>query len=31
VRVPSLAWYFDTIGVDGAQAIKVVNAMPTLY
>ena len=31
VRVPSLAWYFDTIGVDGAEAIKVVNAMPALY
>jgi len=30
-RLPSLAWYFDRIGVDGVSALKTINRMPTLY
>ncbi len=30
-RIDSLAWYFDTIGVDGVEAIKRVNEMPKRY
>jgi len=30
-RFESMKWYFDTIGVDMEQAIKVVNAIPKLY
>ena len=31
VRIESLAWYFDMIGLDALDAIKRVNAIPTLY
>lgn len=30
-RFESMKWYFETIGVDMEQAIKVVNAIPKLY
>lgn len=30
-RIESMAWYFDTIGLDAVAAIERVNAMPTLY
>jgi glucosamine--fructose-6-phosphate aminotransferase (isomerizing) len=30
-RFDSMKWYFDTIGVDMEQAIKVVNKIPKLY
>ncbi|MFN5795023.1 MAG: hypothetical protein ACK455_09505 [Bacteroidota bacterium] len=30
-RFESMKWYFETIGVDMEQAIKIVNAIPKLY
>jgi glucosamine--fructose-6-phosphate aminotransferase (isomerizing) len=30
-RMESLRWYCDTIGVDLAEALKVINAIPKLY
>ncbi len=30
-RLPSLAWYFDRIGIDGVTALKTINRMPSLY
>lgn len=30
-RYPNIKWYLDAVGVDFAEAIKVVNAIPKLY
>lgn len=30
-RVASIAWYFDTIGLDAVDAIKTINRIPTRY
>lgn len=30
-RYPNLKWYLDTVGVDFASAIRVVNTMPKLF
>jgi hypothetical protein len=30
-RLPSLAWYFDRIGIDGVAALQTINRMPILY
>ncbi len=30
-RYPNIKWYLDAVGVDFAEAIKVVNAIPRLY
>ena len=30
-RLPSLAWYFDRIGIDGVAALRTINRMPSLY
>jgi hypothetical protein len=30
-RVASIAWYFDTIGLDPVEAVKVINTIPVLY
>lgn len=30
-RTPSLAWYFERIGVDGVEALRTINRLPTLY
>ncbi|MDP2809117.1 MAG: hypothetical protein Q8O34_03105 [Rhodocyclaceae bacterium] len=30
-RVQSIAWYFDTIGLDAVEAIKTINRMPIRY
>jgi glutamine---fructose-6-phosphate transaminase (isomerizing) len=31
LRAPSLAWYFDTVGIDGPEVIRTVNRVPALY
>ena len=30
-RWESLQWYFDTIGIDGSEALKRIDAIPKLY
>lgn len=30
-RYPNIKWYLDAVGIDFAEAIKVVNAIPKLY
>ncbi len=30
-RDQSIAWYFDTIGLDAVEALKTINRMPTRY
>jgi len=30
-RLPSLAWYFDRIGIDGIEALRTIDRMPSLY
>jgi hypothetical protein len=30
-RYPNVKWYLDAVGIDFAEAIKVVNAIPKLY
>ncbi len=30
-RDQSIAWYFDTIGLDALEALKTINKMPTRY
>ncbi len=30
-RAESIAWYFDTIGLDAVEALKVINALPVHY
>lgn len=30
-RIESIAWYFDTIGLDAVEAIKTINKMPKRY
>ena len=30
-RFDSMQWYFDTIGLDMAEALKIINQIPKLY
>jgi hypothetical protein len=30
-RLPSLAWYFERIGIDGVEALRTIGRMPALY